>query len=118
MRINVRVTGIEEVRRKLGAQSADLLHNAIELDLANETRKMAVDAAKESPVETGALRASILSSPRREERLQYYWGSWLPYALRQEYEHKSKMGWMRGAWRVGKRELELTLVKTIKDRLS
>lgn len=116
--IRIKATGIDKVIRKLGSDAADRLHEAIETDIGVEARKQAVQAAKDSPVETGALRASLLSSPRREGRLTYYWGTYLPYGLRQEYEHKTKKGWMRAAWRVGKRETEKTIVLTIKRKLS
>lgn len=117
MQIRFEMKGIREVINKLGADAADDLQRALELDIQQETSKMAVQAAKDAPVETGALKASILSSPRRAGTMTFYWGSRLPYALRQEFEHKAKRGWMRRSWRLGKRETARTIKLTIKRRL-
>lgn len=118
MRIKIRnVSGIKEIKNALGKDAANRLEEAIELDLANGSRKMAVDAAKDSPVDTGALRASILSSAAREGKLTYYWGSRLPYALRQEYEHVPRKGWMRRSWEVGKKETAGDIRLTIRRKL-
>lgn len=117
MRIKVELSGFDKLRGKLGKDAADDLVDAIELDLANETRKMAVQGAKNAPVETGALRASVLASPQRAGKLTYYWGSKLPYALRQEYEHKTKRAYLRRAYWQGQKELQKTIRFTLKRRL-
>lgn len=118
MRIGItKMRGAEHIKQKLGRRAASDLEAAIEVDMRVETQKMATDAYRGSPVETGALRTSILSSPTRAGKLTYYWGSKLPYALRQEYEHQPKMGWMRGAWERGEKSMEKTVKKTILSRL-
>lgn len=117
MRIKIDVSGIEHVKAKLGSGAADDLERAIDLDIGVETRNMANDAADRAPIETGALKASIRYSVRREGKMQYYFGSWLPYALRQEYEHKSKSPFFRTAYWDGWKPTERTLMNTIKRRL-
>src|SRR5690554_5287243 len=59
------------------------------------TRKMANDSAAMAPVDTGDLRANIVASPHRLEPAVWEYGGTLPYARRQEYEHKSKKGFIR-----------------------
>jgi len=117
MKIKIDVDGIGAVKKRLGRRAAADLVDAIELDIGNEARKQAVEAAKESPVDTGALRASILSSPQREGEMTFFWGSRLPYALRQEYEHAVKKGWQRKAFRQGNKIVLKTLKGTIKRKL-
>lgn len=109
-----RVTGINKVRQRLGSAAAERLEEALETDVGVETRKMATNAAKAAPVETGALKISILSSTRRAGKLTWYFGSWLPYALRQEYEHKTKHHYFRNAYFGGMKPAEREFKKTIK----
>lgn len=60
------------------------------------TRKMAGEAADGAPVESGLLKNSLASSPKKsDEPNTWEYGSNLPYAQRQEYEHKSKRGFIR-----------------------
>lgn len=117
LRFETKIVGIDKVRNKLGMRAAENLSDALDLDIAQETRKMAIQAAKNAPVETGALRSSILSSVRRDGTMTYYFGSYLPYALRQEYEHKSRSPFFRQAYWDGFRPTYVTIGKTIKKRL-
>lgn len=117
MRLKFDVKGIEKVKYRLGSQAADDLESAIEIDLAVETRKTAGNAADNSPVDTGALQASLRSSTTREDTMTYYWGTRLPYGLRQEYEHEPRKGWMRLAYHSGNRRTLKVLKTTIKKRL-
>lgn len=117
LKFNVKVTGINEVRNKLGVRAAGGLEDALDLDIAVETRKMANKAADNAPIETGALKASIRYSTRRDGSMSYHFGSYLPYALRQEYEHKSKAPFMRTAYWDGIPATAKTIRATIKKRL-
>lgn len=115
MRVRVtKVTGIAHVKARLGAKAAEAMEDAIDIDLGVATRKMANKAADGAPIETGALKASIRYSTRREGNMTWYFGSWLPYALRQEYEHIPKQGYFRRAYFGGHKPTERELVKTIK----
>ena len=99
MRINVKVQGIEKVmndfsQKGLAAQSrADKVTETY-------TRKMANDSAAMAPVKSGDLRANLLASPRRVSNAVWEYGGTLAYTRRQEYEHKSKKGFIRkSVWR-------------------
>lgn len=61
------------------------------------TDYMAAQASDNAPIDTGALKADILSSVEREAPLSRIFGSDLPYAQRQEYEHKTKNAYFRRA---------------------
>lgn len=117
MKFNVKVTGINEVRNKLGARAASELEGALDLDIGVGTRKIANQAADNAPIETGALKASIRYSTRRDGSMSWHFGSYLPYALRQEYEHKTKNAYMRRAWWAGTPELAAEIRATLKKRL-
>lgn len=117
MRVKVNVRGINEVRNKLGARAADDLVDALDLDIGVETRKIANEGADNAPIETGALKASIRFSTRRDAAMKYHFGSYLPYALRQEYEHKTKNAYLRRAWWAGTPRVEAAIRLTIRRRL-
>ena len=94
MRINVKVQGIEKVMNDFSQKGLEAQHRA---DKVTETyaRKMANDSAAMAPVDTGDLRANIVASPHRLKPAVWEYGGTLPYARRQEYEHKSKKGFIR-----------------------
>lgn len=58
-------------------------------------RKMASDAAHNAPILDGYLKGSLASSPEKVTITEWTFGSDLPYARRQEYEHASKKGFVR-----------------------
>lgn len=111
------VSGIYEVKKKLGARAARLLDAAIEVDMAQGARKMTLQAYKNAPVDTGALRTSILASVKKEGDKEYIFGSALPYAQRQEYEHRTKKQYLHRAVRSETPRLKRDLVNTIKRQL-
>lgn len=117
MRVKIEVSGINEVRRKLGTKAAEGLGDALDLDVGVETRKMANNAADGAPIETGALKASIRYSTRRDGKMKWHFGSWLPYALRQEYEHVPKAGYFRRAYFGGHKPAAEEFRFTIQRRL-
>ena len=94
MRINVKVQGVESLYKKF---TQDALAAQYRADKVTETyaRKMANDSAAMAPVKSGDLRANIAASPRRYSLNTWEFGSALPYARRQEYEHASKKGFIR-----------------------
>ena len=59
------------------------------------TRKMANESSASAPVLTGALRSDIAASPRKISDGQWEYGSGLPYARRQEYEHSTNSAFIR-----------------------
>ena len=97
MKLNVKVTGLDDVLRKLekqlGQQAVD------DLDKITEAyaRQMANESAGMAPIKDGLLRNSIASSPQQSDEDTHVWeyGSNLPYATRQEYEHKTNKAFIR-----------------------
>lgn len=94
MNINVKVQGIENIMQGFSEKAIAAQYRA---DKVTETyaRKMANESASMAPADSGDLRASIVASPRRVSNAQWEYGSDLAYARRQEYEHKSKKGFIR-----------------------
>jgi hypothetical protein len=89
---NVSITGHGDVLRMLDSSPIKT-----DLDRITEayTRKMANETAQKAPVETGALKNSFTASVRKEADVLWSYGSDLPYATPQEYEHKTKKGFVR-----------------------
>lgn len=94
-RYTVRFKGIDEVKRNLGRASAMRMKRNIDDDLEEGIEQMAETSHDMAPVDTGALKQSILASVRKISRHHYMYGSHLPYAQRQEYEHDTKKGYFR-----------------------
>jgi hypothetical protein len=90
--------GIDSVIKQLGSGAARDLERAIDDDLHDGIKEMARISFNNAPVETGALKTSILNSVRRIGRNHYMYGSHLPYAQRQEYEHRSKRFYLRDSF--------------------
>mgnify|MGYP000848862745 CR=1 FL=1 len=88
----VSVTGLADVERRLNP--TPLLRD---IDRVTEayTHKIANDAAVAAPRKTGRLANSIPASVKKEGECMWSLGSDLPYALKQEYEHKTKKGFVR-----------------------
>lgn len=103
MKINIKADGIDEVMDQFGKWTGQSY--AKDIDKVSETyaRKMAKESAGKAPIgpdrhdrRGGSLRASIASSPEPGDELGVWtYGSDLPYARRQEYEHASKKGFIR-----------------------
>jgi hypothetical protein len=89
---NVNVSGLNDVLRMLddGPVKTDL-------DRITEayTRKMANETAQAAPVDTGKLKNSFPPSVRKEGDVSWSYGSDVPYAKKQEYEHRTKKGFVR-----------------------
>lgn len=108
---SISVSGIQDAVKKLDAGKVES-----EMDRLTETyaRKMANTAEMKAPRKDGFLKASIGSSPKRESKGVWSWGSDLPYALRQEYEHATQRGFVRSTiwqYRVEYRAAVKTLLK-------
>lgn len=94
MRLNVRMHGLDKVMRKIAVKETESIYNVDKIT-ETYTRKMANESAQMAPVKSGNLRASITASPRRLEPGLWQYGSNLAYARRQEYEHRSRKGFIR-----------------------
>jgi hypothetical protein len=89
---SVNVSGLQDVLRTLDAGPVKT-----DLDRITEayTRKMANETAQAAPVDTGRLRNSFPPSVRKEADVHWSFGSDVEYAKVQEYEHRSKKGFVR-----------------------
>lgn len=113
-KIKINVRGINKVQRKLGRRSASMLRDRLDVDLHVEVQKVATAAYNNAPVDTGALRTSILRSVQREGSMEYIFGSYMEYAQRQEYEHRTKKRFMHRAIWDNQNAIAETLADTIK----
>ena len=98
-RFNISVKGLDSVMKDFSEAGRKAQDNA---DKVTETytRKMANEGADMAPVDTSALKNNLLASPRRISPGVWEFGGTLAYTRRQEYEHKTKKGFIRKAvWR-------------------
>lgn len=96
-RYKVTFKGVDKVQRKIGRKSANQLRRRVGIAIEEGTRDMAEQAYQNAPKDTTALAQSILASIEKEAPLTWYFGSTMPYAQRQEYEHKTKNAYFRRA---------------------
>lgn len=94
-RIKIDFDGVEEVRKRAGRSVARRLERRVDDDLSEGIDAMAERSYEYAPKDTTALANSILASVHKEAPLTYVYGSHMPYAQRQEYEHKTKRGYFR-----------------------
>lgn len=91
MAVRVQFKGIKAVRKKYGARKAIKLRNEVDDDVKKYVTRMARDSAKFAPIDTGALKISIIESADKQGWAEWIYGSRLPYAQRQEYEHNGNV---------------------------
>lgn len=113
----VDVKGIDEVIRKLGVNGAHEVRKGIGVDVKEGVYNMAEQASDNAPVDTGALSASIVPTVEKIAPLSWRFGSPLPYAQRQEYEHKTHKAYFRRAIWAEQYELRDKMKSTIKRNL-
>lgn len=109
-------SGIKNVKREYGRRGARKLKKRVGLAVEEGIRDMAEQAYQNAPVDTTALKHSILASVQKEAPLSWYFGSTLPYAQRQEYEHKTKRFYFRRAIRKEQPILRDRLGDIVKDQ--
>lgn len=122
---HIEFEGVGEVKRKLGAGSAKKLRSRVGLIIEEGTRNMAEQAYQNAPKDTTALAQSILASVTKERPLQWFFGSTMPYAQRQEYEHDGnkhdptpRRYYFRKAINQEKPVVRARLKDTVKDHFS
>jgi hypothetical protein len=93
----IRITGVDEVLRSLGQVGAQRLAEEIDGIVERNVLTMVNDARTGAPRDTGKLANSIDIVDQETKPMERTFGSDLPYAARQEYEHASKKGFMRKA---------------------
>src|SRR5690625_5332661 len=94
--MNVNVKGLDKVMRDFSVAGIKAQGNA---DKVTETytRKMANDSADMAAGKSGDMSANIAASPHRLKPAVCEYGGTLPYTRPQEYEHKTKKGFIRKA---------------------
>ncbi|MCG7345310.1 hypothetical protein MHZ92_14315 [Sporosarcina sp. ACRSL] len=95
MNFELKAVGIDEVMKRFKNFYNASTEEAVGKTVETYARKMANDAATNAPVKDGFLKNSLASSPQQEAKMTWTFGSDLPYALRQEYEHRSHKGFVR-----------------------
>lgn len=111
------INGIDEIQSKLGKYAAKSLEKSIHVDIAEGINEMAEMSYDLAPVDTGALRSSILASVSREGSMEYIYGSTLPYAQWQEYKHETNGAYFRRAVWAETPELKQKIGFTVRRRL-
>lgn len=91
------VTGLDEVLRTLGRAGAEALAEEIDGIVERNTFSMINDARQGAPRKTGKLANSIDMVDQDTKPMERTFGSDVPYATRQEYEHSTQKGFMRKA---------------------
>jgi hypothetical protein len=97
-RIQISISGVNEVVRRLGEHGARQLTREIDQVTERTVRTMANEAAGNAPVKTGKLAASIPPSVDKISEMDWQFGSDVEYATVQEYEHATKKGFLRKAF--------------------
>lgn len=114
LRMKIRSKGFDALIDRLDPGK---LEAKIQTTMHVGVQRMAIDAYKFAPVETGALRASILRSVQHDRDIDYIFGSYMPYAQRQEYEHKTRKMYLHRAVWTNIVPLKKDLAKTIRRHL-
>lgn len=96
MRVRVRVQGAQDVARRLRGKKQELAEG-IDADVEWTTLKAINEARTNSPYKTGELRRGIQLITQDTKPMTRSWGGFRIYTRRQEYEHKTKKGFMRRA---------------------
>lgn len=92
------VIGLDRTLKKFQNMSGQQAIRDVDKITETYARKMASEAANNAPVDTGALKNSLASSPQPSKQPHVWqWGSNLPYATRQEFEHRTRKAFVRKA---------------------
>jgi hypothetical protein len=111
-KFTVKVQGVDEVLRKLGSEGAKALEQRLDNIVEANAIKIANEAKENAPIRDGFLKRSIRLYGR-PARLARTIGSNMPYAQRQEYEHKTHKAYFRRALWNGREPFR----KDIRDEL-
>lgn len=95
MKITTKAVGVKEVLKRFENFYDAGTEKAVGDTVETYARKMAADAAGNAPILDGFLKGSLASSPEAESITVWTFGSDLPYARRQEYEHATKKAFVR-----------------------
>jgi len=96
VKFSVKANGVEAVLRKLGSEGAKRLADDLDIVVEKQALMTVNDAKNNAPQKDGNLKRSI-KLYGKPVKLSRTIGSNMPYAQRQEYEHKSRKGYFRKA---------------------
>lgn len=96
-RYKIEFDGVGNVRRSLGRGAARRIRKQAGVRVEQGVDNMAHRSFDYAPKDTTALAHSIMASVHKEAPLTWVYGSTMPYAQRQEYEHKTKKAYFRRA---------------------
>lgn len=88
------ILGIGKITKRIN-EIEDKLKKAVDDTIEVRALKMVNDTKMSAPVKTGKLRNSIDIITQDTKPMVRVYGTNVPYARRQEYEHKSKKGFFR-----------------------
>jgi hypothetical protein len=114
-RYKVDFDGVDGLLNVLGSTPARRLKQSLDDVLEDGIKDMAETSYELAPIETGALKQSILGSVTKLSRHHYMYGSSLPYAQRQEYEHKTKKFYFRRSVLLHKDEINKTITGLVRS---
>lgn len=98
MNINLKVTGVEALTKKLEGFAGQAAASNADKITETYTRKMANEAAANAPVRDNILAPALAASPEKlSEGVWQFGNNGVEYTRRQEYEHPSKKGFIRKA---------------------
>jgi hypothetical protein len=112
-KISIQLTGLDSLLHTLSGIPQTLVQE-IDETVEMNVRRMANEAAKNAPVLTGKLAASIPPSVSKVADMSWEFGSDVEYATRQEYEHSTQKGFMRNAANSSVPQLEKEISEAIK----
>jgi hypothetical protein len=117
-RYMIDVKEFDKVFDTLSIKNAEKMYRVIDDNLAEGIQAMAEGSYDMAPVDTTALRGSILASVTKLSRHHYMYGSIMPYAQRQEYEHKTKKFYFRRSVLKEAPEIQADIRSTVRRHLN
>jgi cobalamin biosynthesis protein CbiD len=114
VKFSVKAQGVDRVIKSLGSEGAKALENKLDKIVEANAIKIVNQAKENAPERDRNLKRSI-HLYGRPAKLKRTIGSNMPYAQRQEYEHKSKRGYFRRALWDGRQPFRNDIQNAIKD---
>jgi hypothetical protein len=113
-RHTIEIKAFDEVFDALNIKNAQKMFRVVDDNLEEGIQAMAEGSYEMAPVDTTALRGSILASVTKLSRHHYMYGSTMPYAQRQEYEHETKRYYFRHSVLKEAPEIQSDIRSTVK----
>ncbi|MED4172563.1 HK97 gp10 family phage protein [Halalkalibacterium halodurans] len=119
MRINydLSLVGMDQLLNRLSEQNAKRVTDATDKATEDYANELARKMADKAPVLTGELKRSLQNSPTRKGTGWYYLMATVDYTWVQEYEHRTKAGFIRRNIALAEVEFPERIQKAVKDAL-